>query len=148
MTVVFREAVEVDVPAIVGLLKDDVLGQGRESDHFEPYRARWREIEADPNNALIVGCIGAQVVAAYQLTIIPGFTLNATRRAEIEGVRVAADQRGAGVGAALLADAEARSRRAGAGLLQLTMNRQREDSHRFYERNGFVPSHIGFKKPL
>ena len=48
----------------------------------------------------------------------------------------------------MLTDAEARARAAGASLLQLTMNRGREDSYRFYEANGFAPTHIGFKKPL
>ncbi len=148
MNVVFRDAAEADLPAIVAVLADDVLGQGRESTRLDGYRARWREIASDPNNHLIVGCLEDRIVAAYQLTIIPGFTLNATRRAEIEGVRVAADLRGEGAGAALLSDAEARARRAGAGLMQLTMNLQRDDAQRFYERNGFEPSHVGFKKVL
>jgi hypothetical protein len=32
--------------------------------------------------------------------------------------------------------------------VQLTTNRARGDAHRFYERLGFTPSHLGFKKPL
>ena len=32
--------------------------------------------------------------------------------------------------------------------MQLTSNASREDAHRFYERLGYAPSHIGFKKPL
>jgi len=63
-------------------------------------------------------------------------------------VRVASGVRGQGVGALLISDAEARSRAAGAVLLQLTMNQSREDSRRFYEREGFVASHFGFKKSL
>ncbi len=50
----------------------------------------------------------------------------ATRRAEIEGGRIAA----------------------GCGLLQLTSNASRSDALRFYQGAGFTPSHIGFKKPL
>ncbi|MEM7752654.1 MAG: GNAT family N-acetyltransferase [Pseudomonadota bacterium] len=148
MSAVFREATVADVPAVVDLLRDDVLGQGREAGEMAPYLARFHEIADDPNNALIVGCMVARIVACYQLTLIPGFTLNAMRRAEIEGVRVASDMRSAGIGEALVADAEARARAAGAGLLQLAMNRTRDAAHRFYERNGFAPSHIGFKKYL
>ncbi|CAM5425537.1 GNAT superfamily N-acetyltransferase OS=Leifsonia shinshuensis OX=150026 GN=HNR13_000519 PE=4 SV=1 [Leifsonia shinshuensis] len=33
----------------------------------------------------------------------------------------------------------------GADLVQLTSDAQRADAHRFYERLGFVGSHIGFK---
>ncbi|MEK6215882.1 MAG: GNAT family N-acetyltransferase, partial [Boseongicola sp.] len=53
-----------------------------------------------------------------------------------------------GVGAALVANAEARARKAGAVLLQLTMNQTRDDALRFYERAGFEASHFGFKKRL
>ena len=63
-------------------------------------------------------------------------------------MRVAADLRGRGLGAALMADAEARARAAGCQLIQLTTNATRTDAHRFYARLGFTPSHIGFKKPL
>lgn len=148
MSVLFREAQAGDLSAIVSLLKDDVLGQGREQDDLAPYQSRFREITEDPNNMLIVGSLGERIVACYQLTLIPGFTLNAMRRAEIEGVRVASDLRGTGIGEKLIADAEARARAAGAGLLQLAMNRTRDQARRFYQQNGFEPSHIGFKKYL
>lgn len=148
MNVTFREAVQNDVPAIVALLQDDVLGKGRETDDLARYNTMWAEIDGDPNNALIVGCQAQAVVACYQLTIIPGFTLNATRRAEIEGLRVASELRGQGIGKLLIADAEGRARAAGAGLLQLAMNRTRKDALRFYETNGFEASHLGFKKKL
>lgn len=47
-----------------------------------------------------------------------------------------------------MADAEARARAAGCGLIQLTTNRDRVQAHAFYAREGYRPSHIGFKKPL
>ncbi|MEU8621212.1 hypothetical protein [Streptomyces sp. NPDC048623] len=34
------------------------------------------------------------------------------------------------------------------GTLQLTSDVSRTDAHRFYERLGFEPSHIGFKRSL
>jgi GNAT superfamily N-acetyltransferase len=43
---------------------------------------------------------------------------------------------------------EARAKAAGCGLVQLTTDRQRLDAHRFYERLGYLPSHIGMKKKL
>ena len=61
---------------------------------------------------------------------------------------MSATVRGQGVGGALIADAEARARAAGCALLQLTSNATRDDALRFYERQGFTPSHIGFKKLL
>ncbi len=41
-----------------------------------------------------------------------------------------------------------RCRARGCGLVQLTTDRQREAAHRFYERLGFVASHVGFKLQL
>ena len=48
----------------------------------------------------------------------------------------------------MLADAETRARAAGCRLMQLTMNAGRSDAKRFYERMGFTPSHVGFKRAL
>lgn len=149
MTVTFRDAVVADLPAIVALLRDDVLGQGREGDDLARYRQAFAVIEAHPDTAVIVGeAAEGRIVALYELTILHSLTLNATRRAQVEGVRVAGDLRGQGIGHQMLADAEARARAAGCGLVQLTMNATRQDSRRFYEALGFEASHIGFKRVL
>ncbi|NNF92615.1 MAG: GNAT family N-acetyltransferase [Boseongicola sp.] len=148
MTVVFRRAAKDDIPAIVSLLKDDELGKGREASDLAVYEAAFEAISAEPGNAVIVGVVNGKVVATYQLTLISNLSLTATRRAQIEGVRVAAQCRGQGIGAALLADAEARARQGGAGLMQFTSNKARNRAHDFYERAGFAASHIGFKKRL
>ena len=145
----FRPARREDVAEVVALLADDLLGAGRErTDDLSPYLAVFDALARDPNNTLIVGEDAGEIVACYQLTIIIGLSIGASRRAQIEGVRVARAMRRHGVGRALVEDAETRSREAGAVLLQLTMNRARTDSARFYEAMGFEASHIGFKKPL
>ena len=89
-----------------------------------------------------------RVVATYQLTFITGLSLRATRRAQVESVRVAAKLRSEGVGSALMRDAEMRAVHAGCTLMQLNTDKSREAAHRFYERAGFTPSHIGFKRKL
>ena len=144
----FRPVTRADVPALVALLADDVLGRGRESAELAPYLAAFDAMQAEGGNQLIVGEAGDQVLATYQLTVMSGLSLSAARRAQIEAVRVDASLRGQGTGEALMADAEARARAAGATLMQLTSNASRSDAHRFYERLGYAPSHIGFKKPL
>lgn len=149
---IWREATRADVPAVVALLADDMLGQGRESADLAPYLAAFDAMQDEGGNRLIVAEQDGRVVACYQLTLISGLSLSAARRAQVEGVRVTADLRGRGIGAALMADAEARARaraRAdGCQLIQLTTNATRTDAHRFYARLGFTPSHIGFKKTL
>ena len=146
--IAFRPARREDVPAIITLLADDVLGQARESADPAPYLAAFDAMQAESANQLIVGLIDAQVVACYQIVCISGLSLSAARRAQIEGVRTRADLRGQGIGAALIGDAEARARAAGCTLLQLTSNRSRAEAQRFYDRLGFTASHIGYKKSL
>ena len=75
-------------------------------------------------------------------------SLRAARRAQVEGVRVVPELRGRGAGTALMHDAQRCARAMNCGLLQLTTNKLPADAHRFYERLGFTPSHIGFKREL
>ena len=143
--IAFRDAVRGDVPAVVALLADDVLGQGRESDDLAPYLAAFDAMAASNNNRLIVGELEGRIAATYQLTFIDGLSLKAARRAQIESVRVASDLRGGGYGEQLIGDAKGRARAAGCSLLQLTANDERKDAHRFYQNAGFDPTHVGFK---
>ncbi len=146
-----RDADRSDVPAIVALLADDVLGAGREragGDDLAAYYAAFDDVAADPNNTLIVAAIDGLVVGCLQLTIIPGLSISATRRGQIEGVRVAADRRGSGLGERMIRHAVDIAEQRGCGLVQLTSNKVRKDAIRFYERLGFQATHEGFKMPL
>lgn len=144
----FREARREEVPAVAALLADDALGTAREGSDLAPYLAAFDAMQAEAGNTLIVGEEAGRIVATYQLTFISGLSLRASRRAQVESVRVAADLRGRGIGAAMMADAEARARAAGCRLIQLTSNAGRKRARAFYERLGFTPSHIGFKRDL
>lgn len=148
MTVNFRPASRGDVAAVVALLADDMLGKGREGTDLAPYVAAFDAMQDEGANLLVVGTVGDTVVACYQITFISGLSLTAARRAQIEGVRVAGHLRGQRIGEALIADAEARARAAGCTLMQFTTNKSRAQAHRFYDRLGFTPSHIGYKKSL
>ncbi|MCL7464921.1 GNAT family N-acetyltransferase [Phaeovulum sp. NW3] len=145
----WRAAVADDVPAVVALLADDVLGKAREGTDLATYQAAFAAMQAEGANHLIVAeDVAGRIVATYQITFISGLSLRAARRAQLESVRVAGDLRGQGVGAALIADAEARARAAGCRLLQLTTNKARARAQEFYAQLGFTPSHIGFKREL
>ena len=148
MKVAFREASEADVPAVVALLRDDILGEGRELGDMAVYLDAFRAMAAVPGNRVYVGVSEGEVVACYQMIFIDGLSLSASRRAELEGVRVVRHLRGRGIGEMLMADALDRAKAAKCKLVQLTTNQTREDAHRFYERLGFVRSHFGFKLPL
>lgn len=145
----FREAKRDDVPAIVALLADDMLGAGRERQDMSAYLAAFDAMQAEPGNRVIVGAgPDGAVAATYQITFISGLSLAAARRAQVESVRIASALRGQGLGHQMFADIEARARAAGCRLIQLTMNASRIDSRRFYEGMGFEASHVGFKRYL
>ena len=148
MSLIWREAVRDDVPGIVQLLADDVLGKARETGDDAAYFQAFDAMQAEGGNLLIVGAEAGTLVATYQLTFISGLSLRAAKRAQIESVRVAATRRGAGIGTMLMEDAEARARQAGCALIQLTTNQSRTRAHAFYRRHGFTASHIGYKRDL
>ncbi|WP_179838292.1 GNAT family N-acetyltransferase [Actinomadura citrea] len=147
----FREATVDDLPEIVRLLADDPLGSTRETPGEEIPEAYFRAftaIEEDPNNTLVVAEIAGAVAGTLQLTFIPGLTYTGGERAQIEGVRVAAEQRGAGLGQVMITWAIDRARARGCRVVQLTTDRQRPDAIRFYQKIGFRPSHMGMKYHL
>ena len=148
MTVTFRTARREDVPEIVALLTDDPLGQGRERADLLRYLEAFDEIAANPMHQLIVGEAEGRLVACCQLTIIACLSRGGARRALVEAVRVSADLRSQGVGAAMMAECETRARATGCTIIQLTTDRSRQATHRFYERLGYHPTHVGMKKPL
>ncbi|HEX6050542.1 MAG TPA: GNAT family N-acetyltransferase [Gemmatimonadaceae bacterium] len=147
----FRRATTEDVPAIVAMLADDALGATRErleSPLPASYLRAFDEIDADPNNELVVACLGDDIVGVLQLTFIPYLTHQGSRRALIEGVRVARAHRGTGLGTRLFEWAIARARERGCRMVQLTTDKSRLDAKRFYEALGFVASHEGMKLVL
>ena len=148
MIITFREAEASDVDAVLSLLRDDILGATREEQDLDIYLSAFQSMVQESNNHVIVGERDGQVIATYQLIFISGLSLRASRRAQIESVRVASDLRGQGIGELMFADAEKRARAAGCALMQLSMNKSRTDSARFYQRLGFTPSHIGYKRDL
>jgi ribosomal protein S18 acetylase RimI-like enzyme len=150
-----RHAARADLPVIVRLLADDSLGSGRErAEDLAPYERAFDAIDADPSHLLIVGDLlpagagEAAVVAAFQLSFLPGISRQGAWRSQIEGVRVADGLRGHGLGNAMVRWAIAESRRRGCTLMQLTTHKTRRAAHRFYEGLGFEASHEGMKLTL
>ncbi|MEM7442431.1 MAG: GNAT family N-acetyltransferase [Pseudomonadota bacterium] len=149
--IVFRQAKRADVPTIVRLLADDVLGAGRETaDDTLPHRywTAFDAIEQAPNVEQWVAERGGSVIACLQLYFLPGLSLKGGMRAQIEAVRVASDLRGGGIGARFVGMAIDRARDRGCVLIQLTTNKQRDDARRFYENLGFQATHEGMKLSL
>jgi GNAT superfamily N-acetyltransferase len=90
----------------------------------------------------------SEVVGFCQLLVFRHLQAKGGLCAELESVHVHADHRGQGIGGALVHAAVDRARALGCYRVQLTSNRQREEAHRFYERLGFQPTHVGYKLRL
>lgn len=147
--VIFRSAAETDLPAIVALLADDMIGAGRETDSGHgAYLNGFQAVTADPRNDLVVAEVDGEVAGTLQITYIPGVSRMGTERAQIEAVRVAAAHRSRGLGRQMIAWAVDQARARGCGLVQLTSDKRRTDAIRFYESLGFEPTHEGMKLPL
>ncbi|SCB58009.1 L-amino acid N-acyltransferase YncA [Rhizobium aethiopicum] len=148
----FRLARQADLAAIVRLLADDDLGGTREivSDPVDPrYLSAFTAIEADANQLLAVAIDAAgHVVGCLQLSFLPGLSRTGMWRGQIESVRIAREFRGAGLGAQFIEWAIAQCVERGCGLVQLTSDKTRKNSIRFYEKLGFVASHEGLKRTL
>ncbi|MGY5763712.1 GNAT family N-acetyltransferase [Brachybacterium sp. DNPG3] len=145
-----------DLPELVALLADDVLGRERElsgeheGEDLAPYERAFAAIDADAEHHLLVVVRDEDgaLAATLQLTLLPSLSRGGATRLQIEAVRVASGLRGAGLGTALLDRAHEWGRAQGATLAQLTTDRARPDAHRFYERVGYTASHVGFKRTL
>lgn len=151
MSIAFRRAAAADLPAIVSLLAEDMLGRSRETagGTLDPrYEAAFKAVDSDPRQMLVVADLDGAVVGTMQITLLPGIGRMGALRGQIESVHIAEHLRGSGHGAAMIRWAIERCREQGCTLVQLTSDNRRKDAHRFYERLGFEASHTGFKMTI
>ncbi len=147
----FRLATREDVPALVAMLADDALGAQREqfTDPLpQAYYDAFDALDVDPNNELILACLGEQVIGMLQLTYIPSLSYQGGWRALIESVRVDAAYRSQGIGRQLMVWTLERAKTRGCHLAQLSTHKSRIDAQRFYESLGFHATHVGMKRSL
>jgi len=149
-TLAARRARRADLPRLLELLADDVLGKQREAlgSDDPAYALAFDTIERDANQLLLVAELDGRVVGMLQLTFIPGLSRRGAWRANIEAVRVDDAMRGRGVGRWLMERALDVARQRECRLAQLTSDRRRTEAHRFYARLGFKDSHVGYKLAL
>lgn len=144
----FQEATEQDLPEVINLLADDVLGKKRESpspDNLVQYEKAFLEISKSSSNKLMVVKDDHKVIGTMQLTLIPSLTFKGGKRLQIEAVRIAWSHRGKGLGKKMITWALSYARDHGCHLIQLTSNKERDEALTFYKSCGFVATHEGFK---
>ena len=151
LNLTFRRATQDDLPAIIRMLADDVLGALREKQDdtlSDEYVLAFAKIDADPCQELTVAELNGEIVATFQLTYIQYLTYKGGLRAQIEAVRTKSAYRGQGIGTSVFEYAIHRAKEKGCHLIQLTSDKQRPDAIRFYESLGFRATHEGMKRKL
>ncbi|MDF1607070.1 GNAT family N-acetyltransferase [Hoeflea sp. YIM 152468] len=151
MAVEVRPAERGDVAAIAAMFAQDALsGHGDSADPADlaDYLAAFDRITDSPNSWLFVAVCSGEVVGTFQTTLITSLTGKGSSSLTIGAVHTRSDRRGQGVGRKMISHAIAQGRGHGARLVQLMSNATRQEAHRFYERLGFSPSHLGFKLKL
>ena len=148
---VIRDAREDDIAALAAIFAQDE--KGGHGDTADPaalpvYLAAFHLIAESPDNRLFVVEFGGEVAGTAQVTFTTSLSGRGSTRMTIEAVQMRADMRGRGYGELLMRHCIELGREKGVRLVDLMSNAVRTDAHRFYERLGFVKSHVGFKKKL
>ncbi len=147
----YRNAIETDLPVLIGMLANDQLGASREdaSIPLNPaYFDAFQSIDKDSNNQLIVVELNNKIVGMLQLTFIPYLSHKGAWRCLIEAVRIKKAFRRQGIGARVFEWAINQAKKKECFMVQLTSNKEREGAIRFYKNLGFEASHEGFKRKL
>jgi GNAT superfamily N-acetyltransferase len=144
-----RPAAERDLEAILALLAEDVIREVEEPTVVTArQRAALREIVASSHQDVLVGEVDGTIVATCQVSWLRHLIYDGGLICQLESVRVAGSERGHGYGTALMEYVRRAARDRGCARIQLTTNARRDAARRFYERLGFVPSHVGMKRYL
>ena len=145
----FRKATKNDVSVIVEMIADDELGRKRENFQIplpSEYLIAFEKINSDENQELIVvENEDLEIIGTLQLSFIQYLTYRGGIRAQIEAVRIRKDKRGLGIGKIMLGWAINRAKERNVHLLQLTTDKKRPKTIKFYEELGFKQSHEGMK---
>ena len=145
----FRKATKNDVSVIVEMIADDELGRKRENFQIplpSEYLIAFEKINSDENQELIVvENEDLEIIGTLQLSFIQYLTYRGGIRAQIEAVRIRKDKRGLGIGKIMLEWAINRANERNVHLLQLTTDKKRPKTIKFYEELGFKQTHEGMK---
>lgn len=148
---VIRPATEADLPGVLALHAQPDLDNGAV---LAPEAARdlFRRFALYPDYVLYVaqeaGEDAGGIVGTYALLVMDNFGHLGARSAVVEGVAVAPDRQGAGIGAAMMRHAMAVAADKGCYKLALSSGSRRARAHAFYEGLGFARHGVSFHVEL
>ena len=114
----------------------------------EQVTTRLARIQSQPDQAIFVAEVDGRIAGWVHVYASP--TVESDLYAEIGGLVVEENQRGQGVGKALMVQAEAWSRELGIHEVRLRSNIIRQEAHQFYEVIGYkkIKSQFTFHKTI
>ena len=143
MYVLIRPATPADVRSIYQF----ICNLEEQSFDFEAFKDLFVQNLHHPNCHYLVADCQQQTVgyAAMHAQIL---LHHCGKVGEIQEMYVLPTHRNLGIGQQLLAELVAIATREQYVLLEVTANQKRLDTHRFYQKNGFSPTHLKFVKEL
>jgi len=143
---IVRHARPADLKALLALLDEDSIRAVAEHySDLSPYAAALEEILASDHATVLVGELEGELIATAQVTWLRRLMYGGGLVCQIESVRVSSRLRDQGLGRQLMEWVIADARSRGCARAELTSNAARVNAKRFYERLGFISSHVGMK---
>ncbi len=125
-------------------ISEGVAGMRPFEETWRRRRRQYQEWLSGDEATLLIAERAGRAVGYATITIGPGAATwdLGDEVAELETLAVLAEERGAGVGAALVQAARQWALRRGAGALSVGLAHTNEGARRFYEREGFSPFYL------
>lgn len=142
--VVVRPAAEAEMAAILALFAQPGVDNG-EVLGIEQARDIWRRFAFYPDYRLLVAEMNSRIVGTYSLLIMDNLGHLGAPSAVVEGVMVAPEAQGQGVGRVMMHHAMNEARLRGCYKLVLSSNLKRDRAHAFYDALGFERHGYSFR---
>lgn len=142
MKLVVRVASRDDLPDVIRLLAQ--MDEGEPAMPLTRAERILREMSRYPDYKCYLALDGDEAVGTFTLLIFEALVHGGAREALVDGVVVASQRRGQGIGRAMLHEAMRIARESGCYKLALSSNNKRADAHRFYEALGFARHGVSF----
>lgn len=133
--IIVRKAIAKDA-ALIQALYQELVNNPSISVSSE----RIGEVSQDRNTALFVGEIEGVVAGTVLVSLCLDVMFGGQPFAVIENIIVASAYRGAGIGLALMQEAESYCKAAQCSKIMLLSSAERTEAHRFFEKAGFAGS--------